>query len=68
MKEYQSFKCKLCYKAFILLTTEIDNTRYIKCPHCSSKRVVKTTETDDLREVLQEHVYKRERGAIRQVR
>ena len=68
MKEYKSYKCRSCYKTFILLSYEIDNKRYIKCPHCSSKNIIKIKETDDLREVIKEHVYKREHGAIRQVR
>jgi DNA-directed RNA polymerase subunit RPC12/RpoP len=50
------------------LSYEIDNKRYIKCPHCSSKNIIKIKETDDLREVIKERVYKREHGALRQVR
>lgn len=69
MKEYTSYKCNACSKSFILLTSELNSKRYLKCPHCSSRNIKITKETDDLREVLEEqHVYKRERGALRQVR
>lgn len=68
MKEYKSFKCRSCKRTFILLQHELNIKRYLICPHCSSRNIQVGKETDDLREVIKEHVYKREHGAIRQVR
>lgn len=68
LKEYTSFKCSKCNKTTIVITDEMQSGRYLACSHCSSKKNKSAKETDDLRECMKESVYKREHGAIRQVR
>lgn len=68
---YTSYKCRTCGKEFVLLTEDVENMtagRYIACPYCNSKRISKAKATDDLRECMKERVYKRENGALRQVK
>jgi len=68
LKEYTSFKCKICSKTTVVLTDEIESGRYLVCSHCSSKKNHSAKETDDLRECMKEKAYRREHGAMRQVR
>jgi DNA-directed RNA polymerase subunit RPC12/RpoP len=68
LKEYTILKCFKCNKTTIVLTSEIESGRYLVCSHCSNKNTRKTKETDDLRECMNHSMYKRERGAIRQVK
>lgn len=67
-KEYLSYKCKSCKRTFIILKVEMDSKHYLKCPHCSCKDLKKEKETDDLRDCFNHATYKREHGALRQVR
>lgn len=71
-KIYMSYRCSKCKKEVILITDEVEssvkNNRYIACPYCNSQKLIKTNETDDLRECMQEGSYRREHGALRQVR
>lgn len=74
MKIYTSYLCtiKSCSKEFVLLTEDVEATkvrgRYIACPYCSSKKVKKIKETDSLKECMGHAVYKREKGAMKQIR
>lgn len=69
LKIYISFKCIKCKKELILITEEFKSHKgYIACPYCNSQKLVKTKETNDLRECMQEDAFKREHGALRQVR
>lgn len=69
---YTAMKCKKCKREFILITGElmaaIKSNRYIACPYCNSKNINLSKETDDLRQCMQEDVFKRKHGALRQVR
>ena len=71
-KIYSNNKCKSCKKEFVLLIAEVQDTlregKYLSCPHCGSKHLVKTTETDNLKECMKHDSYKREHGALRQVK
>jgi DNA-directed RNA polymerase subunit RPC12/RpoP len=71
LKIYTSYKCRSCSNEFILLSDEVDKMnkgRYIACPYCNSKRILKVKDTDDLRECMNERAYKRDHGAIVQIR
>lgn len=71
IKLYNAYKCKRCKKEFILLAEDIDTLekdRYIACPYCNSKHIVLTLGTNDLKECMKERAYRKEHGAIRQVR
>lgn len=65
---YKSYVCEKCHKTCILLKEEIVTARYLKCPHCSSKNIHVEKESDNLKECMSEHRYKREHGALRQVK
>ena len=67
-KQYTSFKCLNCGNTTIVITDEIESGRYLVCSHCSSKKNKSAKETDDLRDCMKESSYKRDHGAIRQVR
>lgn len=71
-KIYTSFRCVSCGKELILITGEVKSTlkygNYISCSHCGSKHLVQTTETDNLKECMKHDSYKREHGALRQVK
>lgn len=71
-KIYMSYRCSKCKNEVILITDEIvssiKNNRYIACPYCNSQKLIKTNETDDLRECMKEGSYRREHGALRQMR
>lgn len=64
--------CEKCKKTTVVLKEEADDTkkknRYLACAHCSSKRVVTQSQTNDLRECMKHMAWKKERGAIKQVR
>lgn len=68
MKIYKSFICKKCKKSFILINDEIDKNRYLRCPHCSSKNIKIEKDSDNLRDCLKHSAYRKEHGALRQVR
>lgn len=74
MKIYTSYLCTIrkCKKEFVLLTEDVEEIkhqgRYIACPYCSSKKVKKINETDSLNECMGHAVYKREKGALKQIR
>ncbi|OPJ58446.1 hypothetical protein [Clostridium oryzae] len=67
---YTSYRCGVCSNEFILLSEEMDKMRkerYITCPYCNSKKVQKIKVTDNLKECMNERVYKRIGGAIKQI-
>lgn len=67
-KEYESYKCKSCKRTFIIIAEEMNKEHYLKCPHCSCRDLKKVKETDDLRECISHSTYRRNHGALRQVR
>lgn len=67
-KEYLILKCKKCRKTTIALYREIDFNGFLVCSHCSSKSVKVVGNTDDARECMRQAVYKREKGALKQIR
>lgn len=68
MKEYKILICRKCRKTTIVLSAEVNKERYLVCSHCSSKNLKEENETDNFNECMKEHSYKRDHGAIRQVR
>ncbi|MCR3758723.1 hypothetical protein [Clostridium felsineum] len=68
---YTTYKCKVCKKEFVLLTEDIENMlkdRKLSCPYCLSKKILKRKPTSDLRECMEQRVYKRVKGALRQIK
>lgn len=69
---YTGYSCKYCKKETILITEEVKKTlaygKYISCSHCGCKNLILGKVTDDLRECMGHSSYKREHGALRQVR
>lgn len=71
-KIYTSYKCMKCKREFILLTDDLKHSQrrgeYICCPYCSSKKILKDKERDSVKECMEHSVYRREKGALRQIR
>ena len=67
-KEYLILKCRKCRKTTIALNREIEFNGFLVCTHCSSKKVKVVGNTDDARECMGHAVYKREKGALKQIR
>lgn len=67
-KEYLILKCKKCRKTTFVLYREVDFNGFLVCSHCSSKSVKVVGSTDDARECMGHAVYKREKGAMKQIR
>jgi len=71
-KLYKSIKCKSCNGEFILLNEYVKRNsirgKYETCPYCGSRKIKNVKETDDFRECMEHSSYKREHGALRQVR
>ena len=69
---YTSYKCMRCKKTIILISEEISSTlragKYISCSHCGCGNLKKGKVTDNLKECMDHSSYKREHGAIRQVK
>lgn len=68
---YISYRCRTCKKEFVLLSEDVENMakdRYLTCPYYNSQRINKENAADDLRDCMKERSYKREHGAIRQVK
>ncbi|MDR7856321.1 hypothetical protein [Tissierella sp.] len=72
MKEYITYRCKICGCSFILLAEETkhneDKGNYISCPFKGHKNIVVTGAYDSVKECMQERSYKRERGSIKQIK
>ena len=67
-KEYLILKCNKCKKTTFVLYREVDFNRFLVCSHCSGKKVKVVGSTDDARECMGHAVYKREKGALKQIR
>ena len=67
-KEYLILKCRKCRKTTIALNREIEFNSFLVCTHCSSKKVKVVGNTDDARDCMGHAVYKREKGALKQIR
>ena len=67
-EEYLILKCKKCRKTTFVLYREVDFNGFLVCSHCSSKSVKVVASTDDARECMGHAVYKREKGALKQIR
>lgn len=67
-KEYLILKCRKCRKTTIVLNREIEFNGFLVCAHCSSKKVKVVGNTDDARECMEHSAYKREKGALKQIR
>lgn len=72
MKEYAGYLCIRCKKEFVLLSEDVQASvskdKYIACPYCGSKKVKKIKETDSIKECMSAHSYRREGGALKQIR
>lgn len=68
MKEYRSFKCNRCRRTTIVLTGEVVRNRFLVCTQCSSKDIKQTDEFEDLKECMNHSKYKRQGGAIKQIK
>ena len=66
--EYKAYKCEKCKKVTIVVSSEIEANRFLVCSHCSSRCLEKVKEFDNLRECMNHSSYRKEHGAIRQVR
>lgn len=67
-KEYLILKCNKCKKTTIVLLRQVDLKGFLVCSHCSSKKVIVAGSTDDARECMEHAVYKREKGALKQIK
>ena len=67
-KEYLILKCNNCKKTTIVLFRQVDLNGFLVCSHCSSKKVNVVGSTDDARECMEHAVYKREKGALKQIK
>lgn len=72
MKEYITYKCKVCNKTFILLASEAEHNEnqgnYITCPFRGHKNIVVTGAYDSIKEVMDNHVFVREGRRTRQIK
>lgn len=71
-KFYTNLKCKRCGKEVILITGEMEDTlrygNYVSCPHCGARDPIKIFKTDSIKECMNHAAYKKEHGAIRQIK
>ena len=68
VKIYSSYKCTGFKKEFVLLTEDVEKFKgYIACPYCNNRKVKSLKIEDSLKECINERVYKKIHGAIRQV-
>jgi DNA-directed RNA polymerase subunit RPC12/RpoP len=68
---YAAHKCRTCGREFVLLSEDINvmaKDRYLVCPYCNSKRVGVDKVSDSVKDCMNEHSYKRCKGAIQQKR
>ena len=71
-KAYKTCECKSCGGEFILLDEYVKRNllkgKYESCPYCGSRNIKQTNESDNFKECMKHSSYKREHGALRQVR
>ena len=69
---YKVYRCQICHKDIILIAEDIEDNskkgKYIGCAFCGSKKLSKYKESNNLKELMDNHVYKKVHGAVRQVR
>lgn len=66
---YISIKCNRCSREFVLLVEQQERFKgELRCPYCSSSKLHTEKATDNLKECMGERVYKRVKGALREVR
>ena len=69
---YKVYRCQICHKDIILLAEDIEDNskkgKYIGCAFYESKKLSKYKESNNLKELMDNHVYKKVHGAVRQVR
>lgn len=72
MKDYIVYKCLNCGCIFILPIDHVkyneDKGNYITCPFRGHKNIVIAGEYDGLKECMDNHVYKRDKGSIKQIK
>ena len=72
MKEYITYRCKICGSSFILPAIEVryneDKGNYLTCPFRGHKSIIVTGAYDSLKEVMGNTVYKKEGRRIRQLK
>ena len=69
---YIGYKCEICKREMVLPSEDVraakQQGRYLACAYCGCKILNKTKETDDLRKCFSHSTYRRQHGAVRQVR
>lgn len=70
---YIAYRCKICAKTFILLTSEVkhseEESRYITCPYNGKhKNITVCSRYSDLKECMNHAVYVREGGRMKQIK
>lgn len=71
LKTYTACRCKKCNREFVILSEDlssmnIDNT--LTCPYCRSPKIHIEKATDSLKECMNERVYKRVNGALKEIK
>lgn len=68
---YIAYRCLVCKMTFIIPTEDVERIeksgRYIAC-NAGHKRIKELGKYDDLKQCMDNHVYKRERGSIKQIK
>lgn len=69
---YIAYKCNVCKMGFIIPTEDVamisKSGRYIAC-NIGHKNIIEIGKYDDLKQCMEEqHIYKRERGSIKQIK
>lgn len=68
---YKAYRCKKCRTVFIIPADDINRIerqgRYIACPF-GHKEIAEEDKYDSLRECMDNHVYVREKGRMRQIK
>ena len=73
MKDYIVYRCVACGCTFILPLEDVqaneNKENYISCPFKGHKNIVVAGAFDDLKQCMEEqHIYKRDRGCIKQIK
>lgn len=69
---YTCYKCNICKIIFIIPTEDVERMekegKYIAC-NFGHKNIVLLNKYDDLRQCMEEqHIYKRDKGSIKQIK
>lgn len=72
MKNYIVYKCKVCECVFVLpkeyVRTNENKGNYLSCPFRGHKNIAVAGSYDSVKECMDNHVYVREGGRMRQIK